>query len=367
MNDTDHLLILSAFAVRDRGVPLRRFLEARPLPENGRVRHVATQWYENDEELEERHFRRHVSRAERVARTLHFLLRHLSEVRQARAIYCLDGAHFAGLVLLSRARVFNASGKTVRRYAFHDHLAVSIAPRLLPAAPAFQIEMITHSQVRRAQEKLGGERVVLRPWKIDLEWYRPQISPPRADSFLLCPGNIRRAESLLPSLLDQNPSWRMIRASRSPRDINHPRCEVKVNTPHAEYLGLLQQARYALLPIEACDEPAGLTAAMEAIATHTPVLANASLGISELFEECDYPLPLVPDLKPESWARAICEAESQMRNPDFHQALARSRKKMAARRGILPEGGDWNDMMREMLERHTQAAPARAASEPLHA
>jgi glycosyltransferase involved in cell wall biosynthesis len=296
-----------------------------------------------------------------------FLLRHLGALRRTQAIYCLDGAYFEGLMLLSRAPLLNVSEKTIRRYSFHDRLVEAIAPRLKRAHPAFQIEMITHSQVRSAREKLGHERVVLRPWKIDADWYRFRQQPPATGSFFLCPGNIHRAESLLPSLLDQDASWRLIRASRSARDVRHPRVEARVNTPHAEYLKLLQTTRCAWLPIEPCDEPAGLTAAMEAIATGTPLLANASLGITELFDECDYPLPPLADLNTDSWAGAIRRLESLLHSDDFLCALARSREKLISRRGILPDGADWGEIAREMLDRQAAEPRLRAASQPLRA
>lgn len=359
MNQAPDLLVFSAFVVRDRGTPLRRFLDASPLPPDCVARHLAARTFESDEEMEDQFVTHRDGWLRRLARTAWFVIRHLDLARRARVIYCGDGACFQMLMALARTPLFDPRGKVIRRYAFHDSSVERMLPLLRRADPAFQVEMITREQVERASLLLGAGRVVLRPWKIDLEWYAPDAKAASPSPPLVCPGNALRHDQLIPPLLDLLPDRRIIRASRTHRDVRHERCERIVNSGHAEYLRLIQGASAILLPILPCDEPAGLTAAMEAIATCTPVIANCSMGIAELFVECEYPVPLVDDLEPASWARAIASVAAMRETPEFVARLHRCRDLLARSHAILPEGGDWAEVLRD-------AQKPRAAADAAH-
>ena len=359
MNQAPDFLVFSAFVVRDRGTPLRRFLDASPLPGGCAARHLAARTFENDEEMEDQFVTHRDGWLRRLARTAWFVVRHLDLARQARAIYCTDGACFQILMALARTPLFDPRGKTIRRYAFHDSSVQRMLPRQRCADPAFQIEMITREQVARASRLLGPDRVVLRPWKIDLDWYTPAAQRAGRAPPLVCPGNALRHDQLLPPLLDLLPGREIIRASRTRRDIRHERCELRVNSGHAEYLRLIQGASAILLPIQPCDEPAGLTAAMEAIATGTPVIANRSMGIAELFADCEHPVPLVDDLEPASWARAIASLDSTRDDPVFQARLRRSRELLAQSHAILPEGRDWVEVFHDAQEPRAMPGEAR--------
>lgn len=362
MNSSPDLLVFAAFAVCDRGASLRRFLDAAPLPTDCVVSHLAARTFENDEEMEDQFVAHRDGWLRRLVRSAWFVVRHLDLARRSRVIYCADGACFQVLMVLARTPLFDPRGKTIRRHAFHDSSVRRMLPLLQKAGPAFQIEMITEEQVERARRMLGPERVVLRPWKIDLEWYTPSAGHVGDSAPLVCPGNALRHDRLLPPLLDLLPGRRIIRASRTQRDIRHERCEMRVNSGHGEYLGLIRGASAILLPILPGDEPAGLTAAMEALATCTPVIANRSMGIAELFSECEYPIPLVGDLEPATWARAVESLADVRHDPVFQQRLRRSRDLLACARGILPDGGDWAQILHEALAgRALQRANAPAS------
>jgi glycosyltransferase involved in cell wall biosynthesis len=123
--------------------------------------------------------------------------------------------------------------------------------------------------------------------------------------------------------------------------LKQPGFSLVVNAPHREYREHLHGAKAVLLPIEPCDEPAGLTAALEAVACGVPVLANRSMGICALFEVCDYPLPVVGDLSAEAWLRAVRDLESRKLDPTFQEGLRVSRDLLRKKHGMLPGTGDW--------------------------
>ncbi|HEY1051515.1 MAG TPA: hypothetical protein VGE39_17200, partial [Prosthecobacter sp.] len=95
------------------------------------------------------------------------------------------------------------------------------------------------------------------------------------------------------------------------------------------------------LPIVKCDNPAGLTAAMEAIAAGIPLLANRCMGLTELFAECRYPVPMLENLDPAVWAKAFHRVEEMHESPEFALGLETSRRLLLQHHSILPGGEDW--------------------------
>jgi hypothetical protein len=263
-------------------------------------------------------------------------------------IYCLDGMHYAMLLMLSRAGLLRTGGKTIRRLAFHDAAWQKLALSIKAASPAFQIECITQEQYATATAALGAHRVIFRPWKIDTAWFQPAADTPKTRALL--PGNISRDESVVPPLLHRGISiTRVARLARLEQhyalEIADPRFELVTNVTHREYLGLLHAAPAVLLPIVPCDGSAGLTAAMEAIATGVPVIANRSMGLTELFAECEYPVPMLDTLDPVAWEQAYRQIEFGREAPKFLDALENSRRLLLRNHRILPAGDDWAQIL----------------------
>jgi hypothetical protein len=275
-------------------------------------------------------------------------------LRAARVIHCEEALHYHLLLLLAAAGVIRPEGKRIRRAVFRDQAARRIAPLLRRSDPAFQLDYITGEQVRRAAEVAGAERIRRHPWRIDMEWFRPGPGGVggRAVGPLLLAGNMHRDESLVAGLLEEG--MRVTRLGRHSGlrrrhegSVSREGFELVVNAPHEEYLERLRGASALVLPILACDEPAGLTAAMEAVACGVPVLANESMGIAELFAECEYPLPLVGDLSARAWWEAWRELSARRVESGFLEGLERAREKMMEGHRILPGAGDWEEILAE--------------------
>lgn len=342
MADASHLVVLAPYALRDWSDRPRRFLDPSPLP--FRAKSVVGTLFDNDEQLERDYHRRQCGTARRMTAAFSLIARNFSVLSQARMIYCLDGMHYALLMLLSRVGLFRTEGKIIRRVTFHDSAWKKLAPRLQHAAPAFQIECITREQFEAASSHLGDHRVIMRPWKIDAGWFQPAFDVPKTRALL--PGNISRDESIVAPLLHQGISITRIARIQSleqryAAEIADPRFDLVTNASHRDYLGHLHAAPAILLPIIPCDGSAGLTAAMEAIAAGVPVIANRSMGLTELFDECHYPVPMLDHLDPEAWARAYHQIEQQHASPEFIDDLETSRKLLLKHHRILPCGDDW--------------------------
>jgi hypothetical protein len=348
MADAPRLVVVAPYALSEWGGRPRRFLDPAPLPLHAKA--VVGAWFANDEQLERDYHRQQRGTLRRMRDAFRLITKNYAALQQARMIYCLDGMHYSLLLLLSRGGLFRTEGKIIRRVAFHDTAWQKLASRLENAAPAFQIECITHEQFAAASQQLGARRVVSRTWKIDTGWFQPPDDVPKTRALL--PGNISRDESIVAPLLHRGLSITRIARVESLRtrfatEIADPRFELVTNASHREYLELLHAAPMVLLPIVPCDGSAGLTAAMEAIAAGVPVLANRSMGLTELFSECHYPVPMLENLDPDAWARACYRVEEEHGSPDFLNALENSRQLLLKHRRILPAGEDWAQIFAE--------------------
>lgn len=337
------LLILADCLVRSRAGGPRRFLDGTEAATVATV--LAQRVFETDEELE--HFFQHspgkLRRAWNAARLLWSKRTHL---RAAEHLYCLDHMAFNLLLIAARTGLFDARGKKIRRFTFRDHAMQHLLPWLVPA-PSFQVDLITREQAARWQDAAGGERAGWLPWRIDMEWYQPVMPAP--DGPLLLPGNAYRDDRLVRPLLEAGLSVTRAGRSRSLQEkladcSSHPGFALMINASHPAYREALRGARAVVLPILPCDEPAGLTAAMEAIACAVPLLANRSMGISELLAECEYPLPMVETLEPSAWITACETLQSRLQDPQVRADLARSRELLLRQRAIRPGSGDWLEL-----------------------
>lgn len=342
MADSSQLVVLTPYALRDWSGRPRRFFDPAPMPYRSKA--LVGEWFQNDEQLERDYHSRQRGNTRRMADALRLIVGNYATLHRARMIYCLDGMHYAILLMLARAGMFRTEGKIIRRVAFHDTAWQKLAAKLRGAPAAFQIECITHEQFASASSHLGAHRVIIRPWKIDTGWFQP--APDALHLRALLPGNISRDESIVPPLLHSGISITRIARSDSLHarfavEIADPRFELVTNASHREYLEHLHAAPAVLLPILPCDGSAGLTAALEAIAAGIPVLANRSMGLTELFAECQYPVPMLHNLDPEAWAQAYRQIEEQHDSPEFMEALENSRHLLLKHHRILPAGDDW--------------------------
>ena len=348
MADAPRLVVVAPYALSEWGGRPRRFLDPSPLPPHARA--LVGAWFANDEQLERDYHRRQRGTLRRMSDAFRLITQNYTALQQARMIYCLDGMHYALLLLLSRCGLFRADGKIIRRAAFHDTAWQKLASRLENAVPAFQIECITREQFASASRQLGAHRVVSRPWKIDTGWFQPPDDVPKTRALL--PGNISRDESIVAPLLHRGLSITRVARVESLRvrfatEIADPRFELVTNASHREYLELLHAAPMVLLPIVPCDGSAGLTAAMEAIAAGVPVIANRSMGLTELFSECRYPVPMIDNLDPDAWSQACYRVEEEHGSPDFLGALENSRQLLLKHHRILPAAEDWAQIFAE--------------------
>jgi hypothetical protein len=363
MSPSQPLVVLSSYGVRTWQDRPRRYLDIHPMPQEGRA--LVDAWFESDDEVTKHYHLRPRGNAARLLQAFRLLWAGRHALRGARFIYCLDGLHFSALLTLARAGFFKTGGMTIRRHCFHDRAVRRIAPLLRHAPQAFQIECITRQQCAAGASLVGEDRLVFRPWKIDTRWYQPDATP--QDGACLLAGNACRDEAMVDGLLARGIA--VTRAGRADalqrRFTSHqgnPLFTLALNTPHPGYLRLLRASRAVLLPVLPCDEPAGLTAAMEALACEVPVLANRSMGIAELFESCRYPLPLIGSLEPDAWSAALQDLEAQKSSTAFRQALAASRQRLLDRHAILPDGRDWLEILAGAAS--PAASPAAAALQP---
>lgn len=348
-------LILAGYVIRSRAGGPRRYLDAAEAAPDCTV--LAQREFATDEELEDFH-RRAPGPLRRMAHGLRLIWRHRRALREGGQIYCLDNMSFNLLLAASRLGLFHAEGKSVRRFAFHDRAMSRLLPWLRDARAAFSVDLITAEQVRRWGNEMGGHHVRLLHWRIDTDWYQPAAPAPAGPLFL--PGNACRDESLVVPLLQAGHS--VTRAGRSYRLAErlrecaaHVGFRLMMNAPHAEYREALRGSRAVVLPILPCDEPAGLTAAMEAIACAVPLLANRSMGIRELLEQCAYPLPMVESLEPAAWMEACRSLDERLHDPGLRTALAHSRARLLEHHAIRPGNEDWRDLF--AMSSDTAAAP----------
>lgn len=315
-------------------------------------------WFEDDLAVQTAFHEKVPGPIMRTFREMRWLVSQRRLLERATHLYCLEGIHFNLLMVLARTPAFRAKGKSIRRFAFRDRAMVRMAPLLRRSEPGFQVDYITLEQVERARSLVGEERVLLHPWKVDIEWYRASDGETSVigGGGVLLAGNMFRNEALVEPLLQNGVRiCRMGRQGRLRERFGHLKghdgFELVINAPHGRYRDILCHADAVLLPIEDCDEPAGLTAAMEALACERPVLANRSMGIGELFQQCDYPIPMVDGLTAEAWVGALANLECLSAETGFRDRIRASMLRLRESRGILPGAGDWYETLGWEVER----------------
>jgi glycosyltransferase involved in cell wall biosynthesis len=233
------------------------------------------------------------------------IFRHYFRLRRTPVIYCGCPHYFWWLMLLNRFRLFPVRNRLIFNYCFRSNSFLSKAKWWNRAPENFCAVFVSRDQVAQLEAqgiRRGGIRYF--PCQVDTEWFR--IGPPGRGGYLIVPGNIHRDEEFILRLAKISP-LPIIRVGQMGRlkDIYRSSpVELRFNLSHPEFLDLLQNATAVLLPIEPCDEPAGLTAALEAFACGIPLLANPSLEIEPLLRNA-VGIETIPTSDPEAWATAI--------------------------------------------------------------
>ena len=269
------------------------------------------------------------------------IARHYLELRRSEWIFC-PPHYFWWLVLLNRLSLFSVTGKKVCcQFTRHDSFTRRL-PTLAKAPPEFVPFYTGHDQIELLERRgAPAGRIKFIEWRSDANWFSPAAAP-RAN-YILCPGNVHRDEQLILELARSTPI-KIIRVGQIGvlqsiySEHLGPKLELQVNVDHPQYLELLRNAALVILPIEACDEPAGITAALEAVSCCIPVLANDSFGVTPLLRAA-YGKEPVADLQAKTWRNAI---DAALNGTFFTQAiLEQGRQHILAHRSVLPEGADW--------------------------
>jgi glycosyltransferase involved in cell wall biosynthesis len=306
---------------------------------------------ETDEEMEERlSFLRTNRQRIFFSYALSFfnLLSNWRKLRKADLIYCQGPHYFWALALLKRFLPWLFAPRKVVAFFFHSHPFAAKQALLSKASEAYAPFFI----VRRQIEELEGEfpelegRLHYSPWKIDTDWFHPAQNPAR--SHIVCPGNVQRDEDLVLRLAGRLPLT-LVRTGRMPFLETHYRSlenspgifRLERNVSHRRYRELLQNAACVILPIRACDEPAGLTAALEAIACGIPIAANDSYGITPLFEGA-YGEPPPKMESEEDWIREVERKMSLGGRADWNRS---AREYVVANHSILSSREDWRKIL----------------------
>lgn len=260
------------------------------------------------------------------------ILRHWRRLRRARTIMCHGPHYFWLLIFLNRLGLFSVRGKTVQTVFFRLTGFERKLPLFQRAPEAFQAGFAVPDQIQRLSA-LGcpADRLVCVPWKIDTRWFQPAAQPSAGAEYLLCPGDVHRDDALIAGLIGRT-GLKIIRVGRLPIApaayapfLDRPDVfELRSNLSHLEYRELLRGAALVLLPIEQCDEPAGLTAALEALACERPLLANDSAGIGALLRETGLAKEMrAPNLEVEGWLEAIERFRARPIDPQPWQTARR--------------------------------------------
>jgi glycosyltransferase involved in cell wall biosynthesis len=276
------------------------------------------------------------------------LIKNWRRLRRAGFIFCQSPHYFWVLILLRQFWPWFFSPRKVTVFFFHSRPFAAKQAFFSKTSETFAPFFIVRKQIKELEVEFSDlkGRLHYSPWKIDTDWFHPAENSAR--SHVLCPGNIQRDEALLLRLAGRLP-LPLVRVGRMPFLETHYRSlenspgifRLERNVSHRRYRKLLQHAACVILPIRACDEPAGLTAALEAIACGIPIVANNSYGISPLFEGAYGELP--PEMSSdEDWIREVVRKISLGGQPERNQ---RAREYVVVNHSILSSWEDWRKIL----------------------
>lgn len=233
------------------------------------------------------------------------VIMNLRVLRDADLILCSEGDYYWVLIFLGKIRIFT-SKPIIWRFFFKTGSARRVLPRIT-SEENFQIGVVSKAQKRA----FASSHVRYIPWRIDVEWFTPKTPNRDGKRHYFIPGNAQRDEEFVKRLAQVSFPSQLVRCGRSSqlKRIYHHEVEthsmlLSINPSHSEYLDFLRKSLCVMLPISDCDEPAGLTALLEALACGIPVVATDSLGISELATELPGMICLLKSDDPHAWFKA---------------------------------------------------------------
>ena len=292
------ILILSDHGIEDSANRPRRYLDPPVSLTGYTIEHLVAKKAVNDEKLHEGIPFLTSTRSMRYwgfILSILTILKALPKLKRAEYIVCRAPHLFWEIAFLQRLGFVSATKLHfvwVVLFRLDGFLKKQTFFSKLPRC--FRVYFICHSQVLACRRNLAEqERINLLTWKIDSHWFIPkeenaQRKHSTPGEYFLVPGNINRNEAFVRELARVSPR-KIVRVGLMKelkhlyaQDEQEQKLSVVVNPDHEEYLKLLQNAKAVLLPINATNEPAGLTAALEAMACKVPLIANGSLGVGEL-------------------------------------------------------------------------------------
>lgn len=256
------------------------------------------------------------------------IFRHYFRLRRAPLIHAGCPHYFWWLILLNRIGLFPIHNRLVFNYCFRANSFLKWAKWWNRAPHNFRVFFAAKEQIDQlAASGIRRDGIGYLRWRIDTDWFAPTARP--GGGYLLVPGNSHRDEEfvLRLAMVAPLPIIRVGQMGCLQEIYRSSPVELRFNLSHSEYRDLLQNAAAVLLPIEECDEPAGLTATLEALACGTPVLANPSLEVGSVLTDA-VGLSPIPVSNPEAWVtsiRAILHGslypvETRLRGREFVQA-----------------------------------------------
>lgn len=293
----------------ERGDDMRRIydLPIAKMPEVS-FKRISLKTFASDAEKEGHTYSRKSLRLLDGAKRFSLVLSNLRMLRKSDLILCSEGDYYWILILLRKVRLLNTK-PTIWRFIFKSGSVQRVLPKI-QSETKFRIGVVS-----RAQKKfLANQHVRYFPWRIDIDWFKPDTLKPSVKQHYFIPGNAYRDDEFVKRLAREEYDVGLIRCGRSSHlktiyedEVRDKRLSLAINPPHSEYLDLLHKSRCVLLPITECDEPAGLTALLEALACGIPVVATDSLGIQELAAELPEMIKLLKSNDPRLWYQTASE------------------------------------------------------------
>lgn len=347
--ERNRAILLCDFKMQDLSNRPRRTLEPSSAEEFWDVDVLAGRIVENEEGIDlflDSYFKNSDRvRALRKMSILH-VFRCLPRIWMANLIYCASPHYFWWISMFQSFGLLGGGKKKVFCFLSKVDSLIQKKDLFLKFPETHRVYFMTSEQVQNAiSAGIPALRIGRITWRIDTEFYRPVASPGR--SYILCAGMADRSEELIRELIGKTPI-KLVRASRNHSDgllykeikVAQDQFEFRVARDHREYLPLLQNAALCILPINPTDHPAGITAALEAIACKVPVLVSNGYGLTPLMRGALGQEP-VADLNPETWLSRIRSLLSESAPSD--SVLEKGRQFVIRHHGVPDHGEEWLD------------------------
>ena len=292
----------------------RRFTDVSVFPEKLQSEVITLRTFATDEDLEKSRYDRKAAPIREILLTTSLILKNLHVLRAATHVYCRSTVAYFVLLHLSRVPLLLGEKEKIYRTIFRMAGLRRVLGRMRSAPAAFSTHFIDQSQVAEARSLVGdSSRISFLNWRIDTDWYHPKNCEDRPDWYVV-PGNAHRDEEVVDALVREG--FNIIRVGRSEELMRRfeaysdtTNFRIEVNLTHIDYRHLIQSAKAILLPIKECDEPAGLTACLEAIACEVPLLISKSIGVTDIVEAIKDLEPPVASDSPAHWVDRVRKFE----------------------------------------------------------